>query len=207
MLADPNDDVLVLADGTKINKADGKVLKDKKPSTMIEIPSPRAAQDIVAKTRRGVADMPVAPTQMNAISLCVFYTMWGLTNQDIAIQLNITTQQVNNIKKLPEFQKLYDDIFKGVMETEATDVRGFFQQNARTAAAKIVNLVDEEGALGFAAAKDILDRAGHRPADVVEHRHRLDNALQIEVIRKDASQAAIPYIDADFKEVNSNGDS
>lgn len=202
MLADPNDDILILADGTKIERATGKVLKDKKPSSVIEIPSPRAAQEIVAKTRRGIADMPVAPQQMNAISLCVFYTMWGLTPQDIAIQLGVSTQQVNTIKKLPEFQRLYDDIFKGVMETEANDVRGFFQQNARNAARKIVELADEEGALGFAASKDILDRAGHRPADVVEHRHRLDNALQIEVIRKDENKQLIPVIDTEFTEIN-----
>jgi hypothetical protein len=202
MLADPNDDVLVLADGTRIEKATGKTIKEKKTSSMIEIPSPRTAQEIVAKTRRGIADMPVQPQQMNAISLCVFYTMWGLTPQDIAIQLNITVQQVNTIKKLPEFLKLYDDIFKGVMETEANDVRGFFQQKARTAAAKIVELMDEEGALGFAASKDVLDRAGHRPADVVEHRHRLDNSLQIEFIKKSDNANTIPVIDAEFEEVN-----
>ena len=65
----------------------------------------------------------------------------------------------------------------------------------------IVDMMDEEGALGFAAAKDILDRAGHRPADVVEHRHRLDNSLQIEIIRKDENTASLPVIDAEFEEL------
>jgi hypothetical protein len=201
MLADL-DAPLTLADGTVI-QPNGKVLKEKKYSTsLVEIPSASEAQEIVAKSRRSVADMPVAPAQMNAISLVCFYTMWGLSVQDIAIQLNITIDQIKNIKKLPEYIKLHADIFKSVMDTEATEVRGFFQQKAKNAATKIVDLLEEEGALGLAAAKDILDRAGHRPADVVEHRHRLDNSLQIEIIRKDENGPSIPIIDAEFEELN-----
>jgi hypothetical protein len=136
------------------------------------------------------------------LSLVCFYTMWGLSNQDIAIQAGCTVDQVKAIKKLPEYLKLHEDIFKSVMETEATDVRGFFQQKARDAAATIVNMMDEEGALGLTAAKDVLDRAGHRPADVVEHRHRMDNALIIEYVKKDnVEQSILPTIDAQFEEV------
>lgn len=198
MLVDANAP-LVLADGTKIDPSTGKAMRDKKPSAFFEVPSPTKAQEIVAASRRSVSDMPVTPGQMNALSLVCFYTMWGLSVQDMAIQLNMSIDQIKRIKKLPEYIKLHDDIFKSVMETEANDVRGFFQQHAKNAAAKIVSLADEEGALGFAASKDILDRAGHRPADVVEHRHRLDNSLQIEIIRKDENVSSIPVIDADFE--------
>lgn len=192
---------LILADGTKIDPSTGQKLREKKPSALIEIPSPSKAQEIVAASRRSVADMPVTPTQMNGLSLVCFYTMWGLSTQDIAIQLGVSIDQVKTIKKLPEYIKLHSDIFKTVMETEANDVRGFFQQHAKNAAQKIVSLSEDEGALGFAASKDILDRAGHRPADVVEHRHRLDDSLKIEIIRKDDNVASIPVIDAEFEEV------
>jgi hypothetical protein len=177
------------------------VLRDKKyaVNSLIEIPAPTAAQEMVARSRRSVADMPVPPQQMNGVSLVVFYTMWGLSVQDIALQINGTVEQVKRIKKLPEYEKLYGDLFKSVMEFEANDIRGFFQQKAKDAAGKIYETMNEEGALGFAAAKDILDRAGHRPADVVEHRHRLDNSLQIEIIRKDENSGTIPIIDAEFE--------
>lgn len=199
----PNaDSPLILADGTKIDPTNGAKIKEKKPSALIQIPSPTHAQEIVAASRRSVSDMPVTPGQMNALSLVCFYTMWGLSVQDMAIQLSMSIDQIKRIKKLPEYIKLHDDIFKSVMETEANDVRGFFQQHAKTAAAKIVELADEEGALGFAASKDILDRAGHRPADVVEHRHRLDNSLQIEIISKSDNVSSLPVIDAEFEEVN-----
>jgi hypothetical protein len=46
----------------------------------------------------------------------------------------------------------------------------------------------------MAAARDILDRSGHRPSDVVEHRHRMDGGLVIEIVRRDA---VLPIIDMD----------
>jgi hypothetical protein len=43
---------------------------------------------------------------------------------------------------------------------------------------------------------DVLDRAGHRPADVVEHRVRMEGALTIEFIEKDAGKE-VPTITID----------
>lgn len=193
---------LQLADGRMIDPATGKLLKEKKIHSYVEIPSASEAQEIVAKSRRSVADLPVAPQQMNGLSLVCFYTMWGLSNQDIAVQVGVTIEQIKTIKKLPEYLKLHQDIFASVMETEANDVRGFFQQRAKEAASTIVEMMDEGGALGLTAAKDVLDRAGHRPADVVEHRHRMENSLVIEYIRKDTDDTKIiPAIDAEFEVV------
>ena len=55
-------------------------------------------------------------------------------------------------------------------------------------------MVDQANGVGtrMAAAKDVLDRAGHRPADVIEHKHSLEGGLTIEYIdHKDE----IPTID------------
>lgn len=202
MLVDPSDP-LILADGTKIDTQSGKVLRDRRYSAeMIEIPSASEAQELVARSRKSIADLPVAPQQMNGLSLVCFYTMWGLSPQDIALQIGCTLDQVKTIKKLPEYLKLHDDIFKSVMEVETGDVRRFFEQKARGAANKIVDAMEEEGALGFAAAKDILDRAGHRPADVVEHRHKLEDTLKIEIVERKTGND-IPVIEGiDYHEVN-----
>ena len=204
MLAGDDDTILVLADGTKVETTSGKIIRDKKYSSpFVEIPSASEAQEIVARTRKSLADLPVAPQQMNALSLVCFYTMWGLSPQDIAIQLGVSLDQIKKIKKLPEYQAMHQDIFKSVMETEANDVRGFFQQHAKGAAQKIVDLVEEEGALGLTAAKDILDRAGHRPADVVEHRHRMENSLIIEYVKKEVvDDGLLPIIEGEYEEVN-----
>ena len=203
-LPDPNEP-LVLADGTKINPKNGKVVRESTArGGFVEIPSAGEAQAIVARTRRSVADLPVVGNGMNALSLVLLYSIWGLNDQDISIQTSLSVDQVKNIKKLSEYKKLSDDILKNVLEYEANDIRTFFAQNASKAAQKIVNIADQEdGALGFKASQDILDRAGYRPADVHEHRVKMD-ALQIEVIEK-KSNPDIPQIDqvipGDYRDV------
>lgn len=195
------DEPLILADGTRIEVSTGQVLKDKKYSNMVEVPAGREAQAIVAKARRSTAELPFQPGQMNVVSLVLFYTMWGLGHSDIAIQLGITSKQVRNIQELDEYKQLSDDIKKSVLEFEANDVRSMMQRHALGAANKIVDLMEEEGALGFAAAKDVLDRAGHRPADVVEHRHKMEDALRIEIIERKPTDD-LPIINVtDYKEV------
>jgi hypothetical protein len=42
------------------------------------------------------------------------------------------------------------------------------------------------------AAKDILDRAGHRPVDVIDHRHTLEGSLVIQYVEPTKD---IPTID------------
>lgn len=190
---------LVLADGTRIDPASGKVIKEKKPQQFIEIPAASVAQQIVAKTRRSAAELPLPPSNMNAVSLCLFYTLWGLSDNDIAITAGLTLAQVKTIKKLEQFQSLQQDILKSVLEHEANDIRGFFQQKAKLAAKKIVDIAEEDdGPLGFKASQDILDRAGHRPADVVEHRHTMENSLRIEYVKKDVIHD-VPTIEAQFE--------
>lgn len=193
---------LVLADGTKIDPSTGKEIRD--IQRFVEIPSAHKAQEIVARARRSVAELPLPSSQMNAVSLCLMYTMWGLSDADIAIVCKLTIPQIKNIKKLDEYKKLQDDLRKSVLEVEATNVREFFEQRALGAAKKIVTIAEEEeGALGFKASQDILDRAGFRPADTVHHKHSMDEPLRIEyTTKKQASTEDTLTIDVEYEEVN-----
>ena len=49
------------------------------------------------------------------------------------------------------------------------------------------------------AANNILDRAGHRPADIIEHRHKVEGGLTIEYIKNEEQN--IPTIDITPNEV------
>lgn len=202
---------LILADGTKIDPSTGKVMKERKPS-FVEIPNASQAIAIVAKTKRNVAELPLPPQKMNAVSLVLFYSMWGLADNDIAITCNISRDQVNNIKKLPEYLAMSQDIQQSILQHETNEVRDIFQKHARGAAEKIVDIAinaDEDSVLGFKAAQDVLDRAGHRPADVVLHKHGLDDSLKIVYIQQQPSET-IPdasVIDAEFEEVKDGNSS
>lgn len=198
-LAATSNEPLVLADGTKIDPNSGKVLKEKK---YIEVPSNRQAQELVARTKRSIAELPIPTKQMSGLGLVLFYSMWGLSNQEIAIALDITVDQVLNIKKLPQYTQITEDVKKTVLEHEANDVKHFFQQKAMTAAQKIVELAEEEeGVLGFKASQDILDRAGFRPADIVEHNHNMSGGLRIEVIERKQDNS-IPAINGSFEVID-----
>jgi hypothetical protein len=189
-LVDPDDDILTLADGTRVVKATGVIVHEKKQKQkFVEVPSGREAQEIVARTRRSIAELPLPVNQMNILSVVLTYTLFGLSDVDIGVATNLTLEQIKNIKKLPEYKTLNDSIMSTILDHEANDVRSFFKQKAMAAAQNIVAAAEDDGVLGFKASQDILDRAGFRPADVVEHKHSMENALRIEYIRKtDASE-------------------
>jgi hypothetical protein len=58
----------------------------------------------------------------------------------------------------------------------------------------VTHAKSDNDVLSFKASQDILDRAGHRPADIVEHRHKLEDALHIVIEHKDDGKS-VPMID------------
>lgn len=190
------DEPLVLADGTKIDPASGKVIKDT-PAKFISVPSPSEAQRIVSRTRKTVADLPLPPKNLSAVALVAFYTLFGLSDRDISIALEgkVTEEQINNVRELDAYREFMATAKDNILHTETETVRDIFQKNALHAASKVVQLATSDNdVLAFKASQDVLDRAGHRPADIVEHRHKMEDALNIVVIKKDETQQP-PTID------------
>lgn len=194
---------LVLADGTKIDPDSGSVIKEKKQRQMIAVPSPSEAQRIVARTRKTVAELPLPPQQLGGVALVGFYTLFGLHDTDICIALDnkLTIEQIERIRELDAYKDFMQAAKENIVNTETDIVREIFQQEAQTAARKIVELADSESeVLAFKASQDILDRAGHRPADIVEHRHKMEDALNIVYIEKKVGEV-VPTIDVTAEEV------
>lgn len=183
LLVDINEP-LVLADGTRINPADGTIIEDA-PPPMIEVPSHSEAVQLVAKTRRRIADLPDIPSRMHVVGAVLAYRLFGLDDQEVALATGMTEEQVGRIIVSDAFGELHRKVVEGIITNEADSVRQMFTQGARTAAQNVVRLAAAPNALGFRAAQDVLDRAGMRPADVVEHRHKMDGELHIVHIRRD----------------------
>lgn len=178
---------IVLADGTKIDPSSGKVIREKK---FVEVPRNSEAVRKVTQVRRQLADLPVPPKQMNAVGLVVFYKMIGLSNYDTALAMNVTESQIHNIMELDVYQEMMESMRETVLKNDADDVRQMFMQHSHNAVHRIVSLIDEgEEKVALAAAKDVLDRAGHRPADVIEHRMKVEGDLKIEVIKRDEGKS------------------
>lgn len=192
------DEPLVLADGTKIDCDSGKVIKDR-PARFVSIPNPSDAQRLVARTRKSVAELPLPPEKLSGVALVAFYTLYGLNDRDISIAVEgrLSVEQIENIRKLEAYSDFIQSAKDTLLHTETTIVREIFEQHAPKAAEKIVELAESDNdVMALTASKDILDRAGHRPADIVEHRHKMEDSLNIVITRRDeATENEIPMID------------
>lgn len=165
----------------------------------VEIPTHAEAQRLVTQVRRRIADLPDVPRAMNTIGVVLTYTLYGLDDEEIGIATGLSIDQVGRIKCGDPYSQMYESVVRSVLETETAVVRELFQKNARDAAQVMVRAMGEgTRADRMAAARDILDRAGHRPSDVVEHRHRMDGGLVIEIVRKDTSDK-FPVLDMEVE--------
>ena len=197
------DEPLLLADGTKIDPATGKVIRDQ-INKFVSVPSPSEAQRLVVRAKKSVNDLPLPPRQLSGVALVAFYTLFGLSDIDIALAIDgkLTTEQIENIKSSDAYIEFMATAKENILNTETETIRDVFQQNAKVAASKIVELATgDNDVLAFKASQDLLDRAGHRPADVVEHRHRMEDSLQIVITKRDETKQ-LPVIDGTFTEVD-----
>jgi hypothetical protein len=187
---------------TPLRLADGRIVQPNgvvedpnaaKPQ-FVEVPTHAEAQRIVVAARRKLSELPEVPRTMNAVGVVLSYTLFGLDDEEISIATGLSVEQIGRIKVDDPYTQMHAAIVRTILDSETEVVRDLFTKNARNAA-RVVVAAMEEGTRAdrMAAAKDILDRSGHRPSDVVEHRHRMDGGLVIEIVRRDG--AVLPQID------------
>ena len=174
---------LTLADGTVVHP-DGRVEKPR--AKFVEVPSNTEAQQIVARARSSLADLPALPKQMNLINVILTYSLLGITDEEIAIATGLTTKQIGQVRMQEAYGKVQDLLAEQIADSGKEAVRTFLNQHALSAAKQVVQVMEsttrEEMAL--AAAKDILDRTNNRPVDVHEHRLMVDGGLRVEIIKR-----------------------
>lgn len=189
-----HNDPLRLADG-RVVYPDGRVdIGGGEEPKFIEVPTHQEAQRIITAARRKLSELPEVPRTMNAVGAILSYTMFGLDDEEIAIATGLSVNQVGRIKVSDPYTQMHEAVVRTVLDSETNVVRDLFVKNAKNAANVVVRAMEEgTRADRMAAARDILDRSGHRPSDVVEHRHRVDGGLVIEIVKRDTQQ--LPVID------------
>tara|TARA_Y100000310_G_scaffold283720_1_gene305929 strand:- start:8605 stop:9222 length:618 start_codon:yes stop_codon:yes gene_type:complete len=181
---------LTLADGTVIDPVDGTPVIDR-DDELVEVPTVTQIQrDYVVAARR-LSDLPVAPHKLNTISMILTYSLLGISDADIGITLGLEEAQVGRIRMSDPFAEIRDEVIHNIVESDSEAVRGMISQGAMLAATRMLGALNSPNeATQVHASKDILDRAGHRAADIVEHRHNIEGGLRIEYVTKDDN--AIP---------------
>lgn len=189
---------------TEIKLPNGKIVTKVEPNKYkdaLVLKSNTQLQIEEAKARRKIEDLPIQNSKMNTISVVLAYHLFGLSVKDISLITKLPENQISSIIMLPAFDEMMKEVTKAIIEKDTDDVRNYISMQTKAAAKKVVDIM-ENGPVKYAldAAKDVLDRGGHRPVDIVEHINRMDGELRIVHIKKDEN--AINNIqDATFEEV------
>jgi len=155
------------------------------PSTIttferINVPSLREAQRLVTSTRRKLVDLPGTPQQLSTYGAIIAYTASGISDAEIGVALGITAEQVAAIKRTPSYLAMESYVIEAarrVAENEVQQILAAKEKKAATRLAELVDSVDEKIAL--TAARDVLDRRGHKPSDKVDVRQQMESTFRI----------------------------
>jgi len=190
---------LTLADGTVINPEDGCPIADEE-TLLVPIPNYEQLQRSHVESHKSIADLPAPPEQMNTLSVIMCYSAFGVSTKDISTITGLTEDQIGTIRTSDVYNKVQGEFIESIVLDDEDGVRSFFRLQAKNAAAVMASSLNSDNeAARQAASRDILDRAGHRPNDVVEHRHKVEGGLKIEHIRREDED--IPTITVEHKEV------
>jgi hypothetical protein len=166
------------------------------PEPTVVVPTPTVvAVHQHELTARKLSDLPDNVRLCNALAIIIAYRLFGLNDEDIANATGVEVARIDRLASSDAYNTMRDAVVRNVVDGEAASVRGSFQLYSRDAVSVLVDTMNEGRRVDkLAAARDILDRAGHRPVDVIEHRHKMEGGLTIEVIRRDEKNEA-PVID------------
>lgn len=199
-LAEAVDDrVIVLADGTRIlpdGRIDGEIVQPVKRLPKLDRNTHLTDKPFFVRQRKFIGDLPAPPKTMNAINVVLMYTMFGLGDDQIAEATGLRGGQVADLRNTEAYMQMQNAMVKAVAECEQGSVRSMISQYAMDAVEKMGELIHSDtAAVSLHAAKDILDRAGHRPADVVQHNMTMDQTLRIEFVQKSRVEPEHQLID------------
>tara|TARA_R100000306_G_C4361875_1_gene135679 strand:+ start:375 stop:959 length:585 start_codon:yes stop_codon:yes gene_type:complete len=175
---------LELADGTLIDPLSGSPVVEEDDSSPLDLFD--FGKELSVPIKR-TDELPVEASQMPAYATILAYTLLGVTDADIGRTLKIDYDKIIAIKESGQYTELQVMLMSAVAIVGQNDVRGIFDKYAKNAAAELISQMNSKNEVARSmAAKDVLDRAGHRPADIVEHKHKVEGGLTIEYIKKDS---------------------
>lgn len=149
--------------------------------------------------KRTLADVETDYARMNIVMLVLAYTTWGLDEYAISQILSVRQEQIEGIKGSDIYTRTRQELIDALRYAETASVHGYLASKAQAAAKAVATLLTNPSAdTRLAAAKDILDRSGFRPADRVEHVHKFEDELRIRYVSDDVST---PTIDLNAEDI------
>jgi hypothetical protein len=113
-LANPDDPI-------EVTRKDGKVF--------IALPSRVDSEQIVHRAYRKLGELPAPSKQTNPIAVIIGYELFGLSDEDIAIAMNLTVPQINQIKRNDAYIIMRKGIVDNVVNKGKNEVKNIFVEN------------------------------------------------------------------------------
>jgi hypothetical protein len=172
----------------------GAAMKHNDPIN-VEVPNTQELQRLHVEAKKRISDLPVPVGKMNLISLVLSYTMFGVRDEEIGHALGLEPTQITRIKETSSYVDIQKEITDNILKADSQTIRGMFVQGSTRAVGRLTELVESDDEnVALSALKDVLDRAGHRPADVHEHRHSVQGGLVIEYVDRKSDEQSLPSI-------------
>jgi hypothetical protein len=175
-------DPLVLPDGTMLYEEKRVKTTDANRKSDLAI-NPR---DFRADNKRDLKNFPANPAMFKAVSVVFSMTAYGISNIEICESLNITNDQLEELRSHQGYSELFNSVFNEFINANSEMLQSRIAAYSHMAVGKIGQLVTKakKEEVQLAASKDILDRAGMRPQDLTANQAASQNELQIRITKK-----------------------
>lgn len=189
MQSEPSQDVrLILGDGRQV-LANGKVIDPnavEKPANIAtigrEISSGRSAVRTLERMHRKLGDLPELPVKMNPIAAIITYTAIGLDNNDIAVSLGATPEQIATIKDSEAYKQIENMFDQTVFEDERRNAKHILAKASEKAVTTMVSLIDStDENIALTASRDVAKMSG---INTEEETDRRPGALKIVITKR-----------------------
>ena len=182
-----SDVALVLPDGTSILK-NGRAIPagSEQPSNIAtlarEVQSGRQAAQTLQRMHRKLGDLPETPQKMNPIAAIVTYRAIGLNDEDIAVALGASVEQIQTVCASEAYKQIEQMFDQTVFEDERRNAKHLIAKAASRAAITMTSMIDSSDEnIALVASRDVLKLSG---ISTEEERTRSQGALRIVVTRK-----------------------
>lgn len=137
--------------------------------------------DFRPTTRRSMRELPAPTGVMNAVSVVFVGTLLGLGDRELAENLRITIEQLQEIRQHTAYNEVFETILTELLNTNSDLIQSRLAAYSHNALTQIhqISSIGKQETNRLRASQDILDRAGHRPKDSNARNNPGSNTLRI----------------------------
>jgi len=127
----------------------------------VEIKSGRAAARTLERIHRKLGDLPEQTEKMNAIAAVLMYEGIGLGDDDIAVILRTSTENIERLKELDAYAQLREMFDVAVFEDAKRTANHIVSRASANAAERVVQgISDPDPTVAIVASREVLRLAG-----------------------------------------------